>query len=780
MRAGSGETLQAIHASLVCRQHSPTLSGAKRHSLAERAGAGGSREFAQWNFPHLSSGSGVAANPIRVPLARHLRFLVDFAASCSEEPRFLIESNVPGTWVQVNGAWRILPWSFPVSRYADGVTVQALETHPEAVSFGASVRDRFDNWSDGGDPGHALDVPETGGQLRLDLRREYRLRTAARNRWDDGVAIEASPPSEDGMYAAGTQVTLTAVPEHGGCLAGWTGDASGRGSVQTVAMDAARSVEAIFTRSQPLVPGAARDVSLSASSQNRLCSGGEGCNVLVPPDAARLTVAFESSIVGAEFDLYVRRGLEVRAGEREAGAKPRIAADHESASPGAGERIDIERGDNPPLTNDTCRIGLGVPSSEVDIRGTLAVRIQRSGIAAATPGALASVSPEGLSPPRQAVRLDHNATGSFRYRIESNQSWLAASPREWVRTQRGTTEIAVTVDSAGLSLATHPGRLAVVKVDDRDATAGGTATGIEIPVAFAVVPAGGSAGEERNAVSIASYPGNADSCGAGECIRLGVRFTEPVVVSGIPTLALTMESGERLAAWTGSTRSRCGGDWTLGFRGRADDSAPGGSAIASDALAPSGGSIRTAAGTEAKLAVVSDPGRDAKHKVNGRRAPEVESVRIISRPRNGSACGTGEAIDIPVTFDLRSRRLELPRCCWQWGTPIAMPVCTDSNATECGSAASCKRRTGIRTESPSQAPSCFSMEGTSEASPEPIRSEIPAVLPSLALGATRWTAARPLLRRFAACGSSEVRTTARPAERASPSTHGSISTSLSR
>ena len=92
------------------------------------------------------------------------------------------------------------------------------------------------------------------------------------------------------MYAAGTQVTLTAVPEHERHFAGWTGDASGRDSVQTVAMDAAKSVEAIFTRSQPLVPGEAKEVSLSASSQYRLYSGGEGCNVLVPPDAARLTV----------------------------------------------------------------------------------------------------------------------------------------------------------------------------------------------------------------------------------------------------------------------------------------------------------------------------------------------------------------------------------------------------------------------------------------------------------------------------------------------------------
>ena len=127
----------------------------------------------------------------------------------------------------------------------------------------------------------------------------------------------------------------------------------------------------------------------------------------------------------------------------------------------------------------------------------------------------------------------------------------------------------------------------------------------------------------------------ADSYGGGEYIRLGVTFTEPVVVSGIPTLALTMESGERLAAWPGSTRSRCGGDWTLGFRVRADDSAPGGIGIASDALAPNGGSIRTAAGTEASLAVVSDPASDAKHKVNGRRPRKWRA--------SGSSAGPGTA-----------------------------------------------------------------------------------------------------------------------------------------
>ena len=38
----------------------------------------------------------------------------------------------------------------------------------------------------------------------------------------------------------------------------------------------------------------------------------------------------------------------------------------------------------------------------------------------------------------------------------------------------------------------------------------------------------------------------------------------------------------------------------------------------------------------------------------------MESVRIISRPRDGPACGAGEAIDILVTFDLRVATLGTP------------------------------------------------------------------------------------------------------------------------
>ena len=49
--------------------------------------------------------------------------------------------------------------------------------------------------------------------------------------------------------------------------------------------------------------------------------------------------------------------------------------------------------------------------------------------------------------------------------------------------------------------------------------------------------------------------------------------------------------------------------------------------------------------------------REGKHKVNGSRAPQVESVWINSRPKDGSACGAGKAIDILVTFDLRAETL---------------------------------------------------------------------------------------------------------------------------
>ena len=60
-------------------------------------------------------------------------------------------------------------------------------------------------------------------------------------------------------------------------------------------MDAAKSLAAVFARSEPLRPGATKDVTLRTSGRFQLHGGRDGYDVLVPPDATELTVRFRSS-----------------------------------------------------------------------------------------------------------------------------------------------------------------------------------------------------------------------------------------------------------------------------------------------------------------------------------------------------------------------------------------------------------------------------------------------------------------------------------------------------
>ena len=210
-------------------------------------------------------------------------------------------------------------------------------------------------------------------------------------------------------------------------FAGWTGEESGSEPRQAVVMDAAKSLAAVFARSEPLRPGATKDVTPRTSSRFQLYGGRDGYDVLVPPDATELTVRFRSSSA-AEADLYVRRGSEVPSEPGDAGETPCIHADFESTSRGAYETIAIKRKSTPRMASDVYCIGLAVPRRQRRIRGTLWVEIRRSGIVKARPAALTCVSPAGSDPGPQTLRLTHQATGAVRYRIVSNATWLPGQP----------------------------------------------------------------------------------------------------------------------------------------------------------------------------------------------------------------------------------------------------------------------------------------------------------------------------------------------------------------
>ena len=74
----------------------------------------------------------------------------------------------------------------------------------------------------------------------------YRLNTSAGPEDSGSVAVDPAPNCRDGLYTAGTEVQLTAVPAEGYTLASWSGDASGSASPTTVTMDGEKSVTATF------------------------------------------------------------------------------------------------------------------------------------------------------------------------------------------------------------------------------------------------------------------------------------------------------------------------------------------------------------------------------------------------------------------------------------------------------------------------------------------------------------------------------------------------------
>ena len=318
----------------------------------------GARAFVRWgnDGDELSQDSdrrsprslpGESSNPATGSISPWWSVGSELVAHFSAEPLFRIDSNEDGTYILVNGERKWLPWAFPADAYPHGIPVEAPAIVPEDARD--DVRYRFESWSGGGARSRRVTIPATGGSLSLNLTREYRLRAHARGR--DETAVSIAPPSEDGFYPAGTQVVVTAVPPRGERFAGWTGEVSGSETALTVVMDAAKSVEAVFTRSQPLRPSEEQDVVLDAARRFALYSHEQGWHALVPRDAAEMTVRFQTSSA-AEVDLYVNRGQPVWRETGEAGETPRIHADYESTAPGANETITISRGSSPRLTND--------------------------------------------------------------------------------------------------------------------------------------------------------------------------------------------------------------------------------------------------------------------------------------------------------------------------------------------------------------------------------------------------------------------------------------------
>ncbi|MYE06192.1 MAG: hypothetical protein F4Y04_03045 [Chloroflexi bacterium] len=622
-------------------------------------------QFADWDWNNSTTRHGESKNPASVESVSRLRGWTTYRARFKAGPFFVIDTQVEKARIEIDGRLRSLPFAVHAAEHREGISVDA----PEMIPVSSVFRYRFKGWSDGGERARAVDVPVAGGSLRLDLAREYRISGRPLGRSDRDAALEVMPESDDGFYEEGTQVTMTAVPTGDRPFAGWVGAVSGSGLVQTVQADAPMALWPVFAESEPVIPGESIEVTIAATDQLELHNRADGYNVLVPSDAHALTVTFQSTTPGAEVDLYVSLGREVAERQGDDGETVTIIADFDSKTTGSRESITINRSSIPPLINDIYFIGLAVHPIQTEIQGTLSVEVQRSGITGATPAALTFISNNTSDPASQAIRLGHAVTGPVRYRIESSLASVTASPYEWVQTVSGTTDIVVTVNSAGQELGSRQGTLTVVQVSED----GTLPTGIEIPVLVGIIDSSSSTnGAPRiSRVRLTSRPGRGDTYIEGEQIGVEVLFGEPVEVTGTPRLALTVGDETRQADGAGSRANQCGGHERVLFRYevQSEDIDADGIGIAASALTLNGGAIRSLAGTDASLAL-GDRAITAAygHNVNGSLVlpPQVSDVGIATEPQNGTAYGAGEWIRAWVRFD---RAIEVS------GTPrLAMTI----------------------------------------------------------------------------------------------------------
>ncbi len=129
---------------------------------------------------------------------------------------------------------------------------------------------------------------------------------------------------------------------------------------------------------------------------------------------------------------------------------------------------------------------------------------------------------------------------------------------------------------------------------------------------------------------LVSQPASGDTYGYGEAVALELAFSEPVEVTGAPTLELTVGPAVRTARLTGAGGPRL----RFGYRVSETDLDEDGVSVPADALALGGGRITDAAGTAAELehAGLAD---QAGHRADGR-PRAVGTLRTVTLVLGGA------------------------------------------------------------------------------------------------------------------------------------------------
>ena len=150
------------------------------------------------------------------------------------------------------------------------------------------------------------------------------------------------------------------------------------------------------------------------------------------------------------------------------------------------------------------------------------------------------------------------------------------------------------------------------------------------------------------AAAMHSFPNDDNTYYLGEEIKVKLTFDEDVTVTGSPQLTIDLDGSDRTAAYEETD----GADVIFAYTVADGDESTFGVAIEGNSLDLNGGTIVDAVGNDAWLL---HPGTlaDGAHQVDDSdvTGPEITGLAFKSTPASGNTYGTGEVIEITVTFN---------------------------------------------------------------------------------------------------------------------------------
>ncbi len=462
---------------------------------------GSDYEFLNW-VGVLSGQHGRATNPAHWIVDRPDRV---FEAEFTTRPFLRIESDIEPFILQIGGYFSNEDyWTYAPTALRNDLDakVRIGVDDVKGVPGLRHHRYEFRGWEDGGAITHWIAMPSDGGTLRADLEEQVRL--SVRGGEDDRGAIMIEPIAEDGFYARGSSVRLTARPMPGWEFVRWTGSMSSFSPSISVTMDGPRHLAAEFSQTQRLTSERAEEVILRASNYRfEIFDAERGYRVHVPVDAVQLEVTFDARTRDERVDLYVDTGSEELVWNYGPdGRTPEFGAAFGSFGPSGSESVVIGAESTPPLMPGRAYyVSLVRFGSRTSTRGDLVARVRTSALGIsrvrASPRAFTFVVADNSEVASQSMRLSNRGVGLLHYRLETSQRWLVAAPMEGVIDAGATQVVSIGVSAAGLVPDTYQVALWVAaRVSDLSINP----QRIEVPVAIIVLSPDGD-GKPRPSVT---------------------------------------------------------------------------------------------------------------------------------------------------------------------------------------------------------------------------------------------------------------------------------------